>query len=105
MFVLVFILQWTKSIGFDGTRGLTGVGIIDNPDQRFDNPNPGCQCQCFDPNLGIRNQSSEFIYVQSTWHLSKTNKDMATFCPSGYAYTREPVLTNLAIFAETLCEI
>ena len=98
MLALLFILQFTKSNGYDGTRGLTGIGVIGDTDQ-------GCQCQCFDPNLGFRNQSSEFIYVQSKWHLSKTNKAMRTFCPSGYAYTREPVLPNLAIFAETFCWI
>ena len=97
MLALLFILQFTKSNGYDGTRGLTGIGVIGDTDQ-------GCQCQCFDPNLGFRNQSSEFIYVQSTWHLSKTNKAMRTFCPSGYAYTREPVLPNLANFAENFFE-
>ena len=97
MLALLFILQFTKSNGYDGTRGLTGIGVIGDTDQ-------GCQCRCFDPNLGFRNQSSEFIYVQSKWHLSKTNKAMRTFCPSGYAYTREPVLPNLANFAENFFE-
>ena len=71
MFALIFyfILQLTKSNGYDGKRGLTGVGIIGETD-------PGCQCQCFDPHLGIKNQSSEFVYIQPVtkvfWQVPKT---------------------------------
>ena len=87
MFSLVFILQFTNSNGYDGIRGLTGVGVIGDSDQ-------GCQCQCFDPNLGIKNQTSEFIYIRSTLDLLKKNKNMAAFCPSGYTYTRMAALPN-----------
>ena len=86
MFALVFILQLAKSSGYDGTGGLTGIGVISDT-------NPGCQCLCFDPNLGIKNKSSEFIYIQANWILQRP-KDIATFCPPGYAYTRKAVLPN-----------
>ena len=87
MLALLFILQFTKSNGYDGTRGLTGVGVIGDTDQ-------GCQCQCFNPNLGINNQSSEFIYIRSTLDLLKKNKNFAAYCPSGYTYTRMAELPN-----------
>ena len=88
MFSLVFILQFTKSNGYDGTRGLTGVGVIGDTNQ-------GCQCQCFDPTLGIKNQtSSGFVYIRSTLDLLKKNKNMAAFCPPGHTYTRMAALPN-----------
>ena len=93
MFALIFyfILQLTKSNGYDGKRGLTGVGIIGETD-------PGCQCQCFDPNLGIKNQSSEFVYIHFNW-IKTRHKDIATFCPPRYAYTRKAVFPNWQVFS------